>query len=1117
MKTYVKIFTLICLISIALSQSTEDTIVAPPDTGIVLEFREMLADVDSLIGVGDFVMGETLAIKAVKFAEDKWGEKDTLFAKAIGFEGVIKYYTRRFDLAESLFVNELSVIEHQLGNMHAANAEPITRLATTYRATGRYDDAEDLFKQAILLLELSYGYDHFKVSDPVNHLAILFQQKGNYEQAETLFLRALEIRESTLGDNHIKVASLLNNLASLYLDQGEYEKAEPLFKRVIEIHENSTNNDQVKISNATNNLGVLYFRTGRYRESEIQYLKALNILKSSLGQDNIQIAKTIHNLAGIYRKRGEYDKAREQYDISYNILVDTFGDEHPLVATTLTDMGILHYYKGEYKEAEVLYRRALQIREKILGVDHPRVATSLSNLALLYQSQGNFEKAEPLSIKVLDMKQKIYGMRNVLTASALCGLASIYKSIEEYHRSDSLYQLALEIYEESYGKSHPDIALTLNNVGQMLKKQGKFKEALLYHERALEMYGSSLGADHPHCSTFLNNIAMLHRAQSEYKKAIPLLLEGIAIKERSVGLEHESLITPLFNLGLVYQQDGQKLLAYESLIRSNQLSVDALSKHASYKNQDRMEVYLRNRRNFRNGNNNFFFNYYEQYANASVDWLNYILTFNSASGRSASAMRASIASSGDTLLVTAADEMSKLRGQIATLEMKQDKMLADYIGELEYRADSLEDYLTSESAEYRDFEAEFEVEWTDIQDALEQGEAAVEFTTAMDYDDSLHYYVGLVVKQGIEYPEVVRLANTQVIDTAMEMYSKLASPNVKGAHAETYSRKLYDVLWQPMAEALGGISRVYICPEGELYKVNFGILQDSTGQYVMEEYDIRTVTSTIDLTKQQRTIEGGKSFVIGAPDYNWTGEFAETPADTSWEMELAKVEMRSSRSSDIKGLNFSPLPEAEKEIKTVSDLLEKRDLETDIVSGSAATEELLKSIKNPKILHIATHGFVLEDQKRDSLAEGQIESPMLRTGLALTGANRIPKGIDIAIGEEDGILTASEMMELRLQGTDLVVLSACETGLGKSQTGEGVFGMRRALQLAGAEHLLLSLWAVPDKETSELMELFYTEYLDGKGPQEALRMAQTKMRDRVEERYGADLPYYWGAFVVVGI
>ena len=227
------------------------------------------------------------------------------------------------------------------------------------------------------------------------------------------------------------------------------------------------------------------------------------------------------------------------------------------------------------------------------------------------------------------------------------------------------------------------------------------------------------------------------------------------------------------------------------------------------------------------------------------------------------------------------------------------------------------------------------------------------------------------------------------------------------------------------------------------------------------------------------------------------------------------------RGGELKGGNLNPLPGTQAEVDTVKRLLQSASWRTETDTGELALKEAITRVHGPRVVHIATHGFFLSDEELTAAAtkEGRQadlgEDPMLRSGLFFAGADRVRAGDAAAPGIDDGVLTAYEASQLNLEGTELVVLSACETGLGKELNSDGVFGLRRGLQEAGAEAVMMSMWSVPDRETQELMALFYRKWLAGLEKPEALRQAQLEERGVVLQRYGKDLPYYWGAFVLI--
>ena len=242
--------------------------------------------------------------------------------------------------------------------------------------------------------------------------------------------------------------------------------------------------------------------------------------------------------------------------------------------------------------------------------------------------------------------------------------------------------------------------------------------------------------------------------------------------------------------------------------------------------------------------------------------------------------------------------------------------------------------------------------------------------------------------------------------------------------------------------------------------------------------------------------------------------------------------MDAHRSSDIRGLRFSRLPGSSEEVKAIREIL---GTETQIFTGPEALEEVLAAQQSsPRILHLATHGFFLSDQNLRALDDGssfgrgiavtaksqpsgppiKFDNPLLRSGLALAGANQGLTSDNLQ--ESDGLFTAEEVLGLRLHGTELVVLSACNTGVGEVKTGEGVYGLRRAFIQAGTKGLVMSMWPVPDRETKELMVRFYENLQTGMSRGQALRQAALTQKEITKKRYGSDNPLYWGAFVYLG-
>jgi CHAT domain-containing protein len=313
---------------------------------------------------------------------------------------------------------------------------------------------------------------------------------------------------------------------------------------------------------------------------------------------------------------------------------------------------------------------------------------------------------------------------------------------------------------------------------------------------------------------------------------------------------------------------------------------------------------------------------------------------------------------------------------------------------------------------------------------------------------------------------------------------------------------------RPVRAALGDARLVLVSPDGSLNLIPFGALVDEAGRYLVENYTINYLTSGRDLLRFRTQVPSRQQpFVFAGPNYDLTGQPAAPPRPATG---------RRQRSGDPTLLHWTSLQGTEEEARSLGSVLPGAK----VLTGREATERALKSVAGPRILHVATHGFFLPDQERSAqlnltnLGQSAVAgpsaggiSPLLRSGLSLAGANRRDGGEG-----EDGVLTALEASGLDLLGTKLVVLSACDTGVGEVKNGEGVYGLRRALVLAGSECQMTSLWLVDDTATQELMTDFYARVLRGEGRAEALRQVQLKMLGSDERKH----PFFWASFITVG-
>jgi len=528
---------------------------------------------------------------------------------------------------------------------------------------------------------------------------------------------------------------------------------------------------------------------------------------------------------------------------------------------------------------------------------------------------------------------------------------------------------------------------------------------------------------------------------------------------------------------------------------------------------------------------------------------------------SAASMRAAVEASGDPQAVAMLDKLSSDRAQMAALVETDAGNTANHqaqINQLGDEANTLEQTLMKRSAALGTQRAQNAATWRDVQKALKPGDSAVE-VTRFQYSNGITptadvLYVALVVTPDCKEPALVVLGTARNLEAGPLLafrgdvgqtrgVSAVEEPASPGQAPEAPNRSAaYSAFWKPLEPALGAAKRVYVSPDGVLNTIPMGLMADSDGKMLMEKYELRTVNSTKDLLLPTHGSQSKNALLVGNPKFDLTaaqqktalaqlrsgamGADAGVPQAASAQDSAAQPlnvnnAQLASRGGDLKGADLNPLPGTQVEVDTVGKLLKTAGWQPREYTGELALKDAVAQARQPRVVHIATHGFFLSDEELKATAEEQgkkanvNEDPMLRAGLFFAGADRVRQGAAPEAGVDDGVLTAFEASQLNLQGTELVVLSACETGLGGQSNGEGVFGLRRGLQEAGADAVMMSMWSVPDQETQELMALFYQKWLGGMDKPEALRQAQLAERETVRKRYGKDLPFYWGAFVMV--
>jgi len=1082
-------------------------------------WKELDSQVEQLQKQGKIEESVPLAKEELRIAEATFGPEHANTAISLQKLGLADMGLGQYPEAEGFLTRAVAIRDKSTEPQAAPMAELLNGLGQVYYYESKNAEAAAAFQRALTIGEKELGPEHPDVAESLNDLALIYDAQGKYAEAEIFYKRALAIREKVFGPQHCDVAETLSNLAILYEELSRYAESEALYIRALAIHEKELGPDDPGVATDLGNLGVLYHAQGRYSDAERVDKRALAIDEKAFGPNHPNVALRLSNLGMLYRAQGRYDEQEQLAKRALAIYEKALGSDHPSVATVLGNLADMCEVQGRFVEAEALSRRALAIREKALGSDHPEVATDLNNLGDLYVVLGRYAEAEPLYKRAQAIRQKVLGPEHPYVAMSLNNVAMLYQDEGRNAEAEPLYKRAIAIQEKVLGPNHPDVALSMGNLATLYTELGRYAEAELLSKRALEIDEKALGPDHPQVATDdLYNLAKLYYAEGHYDQTEQLL-------QRSLGLLRQR-----FEHNFAYMSEKDRLQF---------LSI------------------MRNRFTFY-----FSLALVEHERDAAVAGRMYdlLLWQKGLVGSSVATLRAEVAASGDAQAIEIFEELTEKKRQSSRLMATRPAGWQETRKQIDTEANDLEQQLARRVSSFAEHKSLERTTWQDVRKALQPGDAAVEFVRfplqeAKKTDKHKTYYVALVVRPGNSQPALIQLGEAREFEgesyaayrAEVGIEKTLATTLVSGpasVGASSPWRALYDVVWKPLEGPLGDAKRIYVSVDGALNEIPLGVLQGADGRRVMEKYDFRVVSSTRELLRASHHATNNTAVLVGNPRFLMSGEELQVAVNQfrgvgnqAPEMLLASAALPASPAGGAlsravtergacnppppDGGVLCPLPGTATEVQSIGELLREKDWQVSSYQGEQALEEVVKKAASPRVLHLATHGFFLPDEQAKTGASGSgqssgVDDPMLRSGLFFAGADRTLNMEAPMEGMENGVLTAYEATSLNLQGTELVVLSACETARGHVQYGEGVFGLGRALQEAGAEAVLMSLWSVPDQETQELMTQFYTNWLNGMEKPEALRRAEMTERDVVRKRYGKDLPYYWGAFVLVG-
>lgn len=871
---------------------------------------------------------------------------------------------------------------------------------------------------------------------------------ARYEEAGRGMEEVKELREQLYGSNSREYLNSLRDYGFFYRDTEDPEKAEYYLKLYeSRIRQVFGKNSQPYVE-ALVALVAYYQFVGEMDKMESNMAQAIAVYEQMNGERNEFYTGLLHNMGIVYHDLNFLDKAEAYYKQAIALLEELGKTENSTYFGLANSLGNLYLETGRLDEAEEMYEIESSVREKTSGVDNPFAkASRISNKVKILVAKKQYKEAEPLMEQELEITKTLYGTEiHSYYANGVMDAADFYIKLGKDDKAEELYHQALKIYNQTVGPWH---YFTLNcqlklAAFQMRKQRSEEAEKALEH--VLAYYNLQLKNIYPTFS---------ERERLDFAKNL----------ETNIALVYTFATSPLASPDFLAETADFNLFT-KGLILEN--TVGAKINAVTSSDPALKVTYL--------------------------NWKN---------------LRKKIS-----------DNLTASESEQASLQAETDS--------LQNLANALEKQLSQESVA---FTAPQRVRLADVAGQLAVGEVAIDILQFPFYGeegliDSVLYYA-LIIKKGAQQPELVYLTDEKKLQRI------LGTSSSRYVEYPQIGYDLYQLVWKPLEEKLGDSKKIYISPGGLLHQVSYAALPTVvTGTPLLADtYEFTYFGNLKDFVLKQNesavaksiTVLGGAQFELDsteliqlALDRNSTIA-PESPFSDSGEL-LAYNSTRSLDDSTRSAIVFNYLPGTKEEAASIGEKFTAAQWDVQLLTEKQALEDNLKDLSGsnaPGILHIATHGYFFAQHEKSETPDGTLreriatsDNPLLRSGLVFTGVNYAWLGGKPISGLDDGVLTAYEISMLDFFPTNLVVLSACETGKGDILNGEGVFGLQRAFKSAGVENLIISLWKVPDRQTTELMQAFYDYYLAGDTIRTAFRKAQRKMRQLYE-------PYYWAGFVLM--
>ena len=861
--------------------------------------------------------------------------------------------------------------------------------------------------------------------------------------------------------------------------------------RMLYAMKNRKDKSTTDIARDTLDMAIGYYTLRMFKIAQESFVNAQKFMELKGLTTDVSYLRCVSNLGVVYLMQGRTGEAERYIDYSLESTQSLLGENSAGYAANLNSRAKLDQMIGKYNEAEKNYDEAGQKLKKVFGENSMQYAIVQNNKAMLYQTLGRYPEAVQLMKEAIKNtegtnKKFLQGKNSFDNRRFQSNLALLYQLSGDYVQAESTFLALKKIFENRMQTNAPEYASLLNQLAQLYIQMNKPEQVEPLLQKAAAIYKKKFTEESPSFGKVQNDLGNFFRMQDRFAEAETALVKAIGVRKNTLGENHPDYVKSLDNIAVLYWKKGDLPKAYTYFHEAMTKSLDFINQYFPPMSEAEKSKYW-------DGLQPRFQRFYNYAIEASAtqpeilkDVYDYQIATKALLLNSTNKIKKAILRSGDQgLIKDYLDWISQKETLARYYALSKDELKQQNIDIqlLEKQANAAERSLSERSSDFSKGYAAATIGYQQVASLLTDTEALVEVVRVRNFDkdftDQSRYLV-MVLTKGCNLPKMAVLENGGEMETK---YAKFYKNAILGRLPDQYS---YDQFWAKIDPLVTGKKLLYLSPDGVYSQININTLKKIDGDYLENRFDVVTIGNSKDLLalKGKKASVKKDAFLLGFPDF---GGAAVALPGTKIEIEgVAKI---------LKGSGYAVTQREQK----------------------VATEANIKAVNGPSLMHIATHGYFLADVGKGSAmgvdAENAKNNPLLRSGLILAGAPDPTKEEHQADlqSNDNGILTAYEAMNLSLEGTDLIVLSACETGLGDVKAGEGVYGLQRAFLVAGANALIMSLWKVDDEATQMLMTNFYTNWTKSGNKLKAFKQAQLQLMTKYKE------PYYWGAFVMMGM